>query len=164
MSGKTPHHHLLNPELWSWRLTLLCFTAVTSRWNSSYPVWHLHQHHECWRTYCFRLRECNCLIQSPQGQASWLEPWLTVAAKGLISPVIFEQLNDRNPKTVRIKTFRATETQTTSCDVVELGVTTLREMEHYESHSTSCFLFICNSLNSQPNNQAKYLYNHCPLS
>ncbi len=65
-------------------------------------------------------------------------------------------------ETLRIKTFRAAETQNTSCDVVELGVNA--EGDEALRMTALVVPFICNPLTSQPINYAKHSYNHLELA
>ena len=69
-----------------------------------------------------------------------------------------DQLNlpTMGTESLRIKTFGATETQNTSCDLIELGV----KVEGNETLKLSALVvpFICNPLTSQPINHSKQSY------
>ena len=61
-------------------------------------------------------------------------------------------------KCLRIKTFEATEMQSTSCDLVELGV----RVEENETLKLSALVvpFICNPITSRPMNHSKQSHDH----
>ena len=61
-------------------------------------------------------------------------------------------------ESLQIKTFGATETQNTYCDLVELAVRAKGNEEM--KLSTLVVPFICNPITSQPINHSKQLYSH----
>ena len=61
-------------------------------------------------------------------------------------------------ESLRIKTFGATETRNTYCDLIELGV---RAKGNEELKLSALVVpFICNPLTLQPINHSKQLYSH----
>ena len=71
-----------------------------------------------------------------------------------------DQLNllTMGTESLRIKTFDATETQNTYCDLVELGV--WAEGNEEPTLSALVVPFTCNPLTSQPISHSKQLYSH----